>query len=220
MDRAHLLTIASLAFLLGAVATSTGCVDAEDAVVLPPTPSVAYRIDDVGITTGCDAAGGTQPPAGRMRGLVYVVPTDTRRLPDFEALTPLGAICVDRLGVTERRSFPGIGDRAEWLAVDFQGAFTVETPGTYHFRLTSDDGSRLYIDGTQVLDEDGFHVTRSKEATVALSAGEHRIDVPYWQGPGPLSLVLESATGGGAFHVFELDQPLRDGGQNENKDAS
>jgi hypothetical protein len=35
------------------------------------------------------------------------------------------------------------------------------------------------------------------------------IDVPYWQGPGPLALILEVARPNAAFEVFRVDQPLR-----------
>jgi hypothetical protein len=194
---------AFLLLLLGVA--STACVDTEDGVVFGPSDAIATN--GAGLTSGCSA----EPEVGRLRGVVYSVPLETRRLPDFGALRPVGAICMDGLAVTERRGypgFPGLKNRFEWFGIDFEGAFTVERPGLFHFRLTSDDGSRLYIDGSPVIDNDGYHVTRSAEGAVYLAAGPHEIVVPYWQGPGPLALMLEVARPGEGYEVFRVDRPL------------
>jgi hypothetical protein len=58
----------------------------------------------------------------------------------------------------------------------------VSRAGEYGFRLLSDDGSYLYIDGKQIIDHDGMHGPDSKYAAVNLSAGDHRIKVLYFQG--------------------------------------
>ncbi len=133
-------------------------------------------------------------------------------LPDFSALSPFETVCLDRLDVTPRRSvypaFPGMRDRYRWFAVDLEGAFTVNDPGLYYFRLTSDDGSQFYVDDKVVIDNDGYHPPRSALGAARLSAGSHTIRVPYWQGPGPLALVLEVARPGEAYHVFHVDETL------------
>jgi hypothetical protein len=162
----------------------------------------------VGLASGCD---GPSPVVGRLRGVEVAVSKETRALPNFEQLPPVGYICMDRLAVAERNGppgFPGVSDRYEWFGIDFQGAFTVSVPGSYRFRLTSDDGAKLVIDGVAVLDNDGYHPTRSVEAAVTLAPGVHRMGVPYWQGPGPLALVLEVAPPGGGYEIFRIDRPL------------
>ena len=40
------------------------------------------------------------------------------------------------------------------------------------------------------------------------AAGPHRIRVPYWQGPGPMALVLEVAAPGEDYRVLRMDRPL------------
>jgi hypothetical protein len=185
------------------------CVPMNDDVMLATAATVSPAPVAPGLTDGCNETGRT---VGRLVGHLYTLPLDTRRLPDFDALTPAGAVCLDRLDVSERSgfpSFPGIRNRYTWFGVALQGAFIVEQPGVYTFRLTSDDGSKLIIDGVQVIDNDGFHQVATREATVQLTSGPHVIDVPYWQGPGPLALVLEVARPAGAFEVFRVDQPLR-----------
>jgi hypothetical protein len=201
---AHLRTLLLLGFLGAAPAA---CVDTEDGVLLAsPTPPTAAGV--TGLASGCEDG---EPPVGRLRGLVYSLPLETRQLPDFGALRPIGTVCMDRLAVTERRGypgFPGLRSRFEWFGVDFEGAFVVTEPGLFHFRLTSDDGSKLYIDGAPIIDNDGFHWTRAAEGAVYLAAGPHGIDVPYWQGPGPLALILEVARPGDGYDVFQADRPL------------
>ena len=49
--------------------------------------------------------------------------------------------------------------------------------------MLSDDGSKLYIDGHQVIDNDGQHAPKGVAGDCKLKAGEHRIRVSYFQGP-------------------------------------
>ena len=47
----------------------------------------------------------------------------------------------------------------------------------YTFYTESNDGSRLYIDGAEVVDNDGLP-RRTRAGTVALKQGLHRIEGP------------------------------------------
>jgi len=74
----------------------------------------------------------------------------------------------------------------------------IETPkrGKYTFYVTSDDGSRIYINGKLVVNNDGLHGMSEKKGTVSLSPGLHSIVLTYfdngggdglkvhWSGPG------------------------------------
>ena len=53
--------------------------------------------------------------------------------------------------------------------------------GAYTFRLLSDDGSQLWIDGQQVIDHDGVHGATTKDGDVTLTAGSHALEVRYFQ---------------------------------------
>jgi hypothetical protein len=192
--------------LLFAAAVSA-CAPLEDGVVMPPAPTVTSAPVAPGLVDGCSAT----TTVGRFVGRVYPLSIETRRLPDFASLAPVGEVCLDRLDVSERRgypSFPGIANRFEWFGVDLTGAFTVSTPGRYAFRLAADDGAKLFIDGVQVVNDDGYHVTIAKDGAVDLAAGTHTIEVQYWQGPGPLALTLEVAPDGGMLRAFRIDQGL------------
>jgi len=53
--------------------------------------------------------------------------------------------------------FPGLRDRFEWFGIEYKGNFRVLHPGRYRFRLDSDDGSKLWIDDSLLIDNDGMH---------------------------------------------------------------
>ena len=52
----------------------------------------------------------------------------------------------------------------------------------YYERLTSDDGSQLFIDDQLVIDNDGNHPPITRHGTVELSAGRHQLRIVYFQG--------------------------------------
>jgi hypothetical protein len=175
---------------------ATGCGGLED----------SYLRDMAGLRPDCSAG-----QMGRLQGPIYAVSRSTRALPRKEAHPPIGYVCFDRLAIGERNGppgFPGVTSRYEWFAVDLAGAFTVAKPGWYRFRLTSDDGAKVVVDGADVIDNDGYHPTRSAEVAVELAPGPHTISVPYWQGPGPLALMLEVSRPGQGYEIFQLDRPL------------
>jgi hypothetical protein len=66
----------------------------------------------------------------------------------------------------------------------------VPEDGVYGFYLTSDDGSRLVVDGKQVVDNDGVHGARERSGYVALAAGLHPIELLFFQGRGGVGLEL------------------------------
>jgi len=115
-----------------------------------------------------------------LQGRVYFIPEESERLPDFSRLRPQGTISTTVLNIQPQSftvGFPGVTNRFEWFAIDYQGRIMLPQAGTYTFRLTSDDGSRLFIDGRQVIDNDGIHGVESQDAEVTLAAGIHDVRV-------------------------------------------
>ena len=70
------------------------------------------------------------------------------------------------------------------FALRFRGMLQVPKTGQYTFFISSDDGSRLYIDGKQLIDNDGLHGMSEKNAALNLTAGAHPIVATYFDNGG------------------------------------
>jgi hypothetical protein len=118
-----------------------------------------------------------------LKGKVYFIPPFLK-LPNFDGMEPVGVIYTNPLFVRPNSvGFPGIPNRAAWFAIDYTGKIYIRIPGKYGFRLISDDGSKLYIDGNVAIDNDHGLNVWTGEKSVQLSGGMHRIRLSYFQGP-------------------------------------
>lgn len=75
----------------------------------------------------------------------------------------------------------------------FTGYLDVPTNGAYTFYLNSRHGSRLWIDGALVVNNDGAHAVREVSATTNLTAGLHRIQAGYFHNTGTLTFQVKWA---------------------------
>ncbi len=69
--------------------------------------------------------------------------------------------------------------RARWY-----GYLMVNTPDTYTFATSSDDGSSLTIDGRLVVDNGGVHEMAERTGQIRLEPGAHFVVVDYFQNGG------------------------------------
>jgi putative heme-binding domain-containing protein len=76
------------------------------------------------------------------------------------------------------------------FAMRFTGSVLIPQSGKYTFYLSSDDGSRMYVNGQQLIDNDGLHGDAEKSAAIELSAGAHPIVITYFDNGGGDSLSL------------------------------
>jgi beta-glucosidase len=75
---------------------------------------------------------------------------------------------------------PGNGWSVKWT-----GTLKPPTTGTYQFALTSDDGSRLFVNGQQVINNWADQPPTTKTGSVTLTAGQPvSIEVDYFQDGG------------------------------------
>jgi hypothetical protein len=148
-------------------------------------------------------------PSG-LHGAIYYIPPGSPKLPKVEKLKPVGDIYTNALNVPPTnftQGFPGVTNRIEWFAIEYTGRFWIQTPGEYRFALTSDDGSKLYIDRRLAIDNDGIHPARTRDTKLKLSGGIHQIRVSYFQGPGgAIALILSVSPPGEDWRPFSTDE--------------
>lgn len=69
--------------------------------------------------------------------------------------------------------------------------FFVNPDYTYHeFDVDSDDGSILWINGTEVVANDGLHAVTDVKAVKYLEAQVYSFQISYFQGPGNVALIV------------------------------
>ncbi|GAB4415846.1 MAG: hypothetical protein OHK0039_24790 [Bacteroidia bacterium] len=78
----------------------------------------------------------------------------------------------------------------EQILARFDAWLDIATAGSYQFYLASDDGSKLYIDGTLVVDNDGDHGVIERSGRTDLTTGKHRLRVDWFNGGGGSALSL------------------------------
>jgi len=74
------------------------------------------------------------------------------------------------------------------FSVQWSGYIHVEDSGPYTFWLTSDDSSRLYVDGKLVVQNDGVHAAQTESGALALTEGPHDVLLQYRQLGGAWAL--------------------------------
>lgn len=102
-------------------------------------------------------------------------------LPDFSLLTAV------EFGIAqEMNEKPSLSTGG--FALRYSAYLYIATDGDYTFYTTSDDGSRLLIDGSEIVSNDGSHGAREESGNLCLAAGYHQIEVEYFNGSGDYEL--------------------------------
>ncbi len=118
----------------------------------------------------------------------------------FDVQVPLDKLCtlkpgqtpnVDRLRpVIDFSSAEDFGFESNFVS-EITANVNVPQDGSYTFRLTSDDGSRLLIDDKVVIDHDGLHGAEPKDGAVELTAGYHALRIEHFERGGGQQVTLD-----------------------------
>ena len=121
-------------------------------------------------------------PANAVTGLDYSYYENYwTSLPDFTTLTPV------KTGTTNIPSL-SVRNQDQNYGLRFTGYISVPTDGVYTFYTDSDDGSKLLIGTTEVVNNDGNHGEQEHSGTIGLKAGVHALTIVYFQGGGGQAL--------------------------------
>jgi hypothetical protein len=130
--------------------------------------------------------GAAKPTDKTIPGEVFEIPVGTKQLPNFAGLTPLATLYTTSWDVAPRKfeeGFPGVNNRIEWFAIRWKGTVKASKAGVHVFKVKSDDGARVFIDGQLVLNNDGAHPPTEATGQTLLNAGDHDLEIQYFQGP-------------------------------------
>ena len=111
-----------------------------------------------------------------------------KRLPDFSKLEAV------KTGQVFEFSLEKISSAKDLFALQFEGKIQIGKSGTYEFFLLSNDGTRLFIDHKEVVDNDGPHgADTEKSGKTELTEGLHDIRLEYFQAGGGMFLNVKFA---------------------------
>tara|TARA_R110002073_G_scaffold60209_8_gene151208 strand:- start:2762 stop:6358 length:3597 start_codon:yes stop_codon:yes gene_type:complete len=136
------------------------------------TAIAAYLLGDVVVQSGL----------GKFKRRIYR--GDWDRLPDFSKLQPESTDEVVGLKISD------IKPKVQY-AVIFDATLLIRKEGEYAFRVKSDDGSRVFVDGTEVTENDGVHPPTTATGSIKLSEGQHKLTLKFLQKGGGAEVSLE-----------------------------
>ncbi|AIE85759.1 alpha-L-fucosidase [Fimbriimonas ginsengisoli] len=122
---------------------------------------------------------------------------DWEKLPDFDTLTPRNRELATGLSIPMNGKVPD-----EKVGQRYAGYLNVPQDGVYRFALSSDDGSKLLIDGKLIVDADGLHSDTTFNGEAALAKGPHKVTITWFNGTGGSALGLKWGRAGSPLHAL------------------
>jgi hypothetical protein len=98
-------------------------------------------------------------------------------IPDFSTLKPVTSKIVTSVSHS-------VAGRDSLFSIEFEGYILIPTDGVYGLYVRSDDGSKLVIDGTEPVMNDGVHGMVEEGRTFPLAKGYHKLKIDYFQQVG------------------------------------
>jgi alpha-L-fucosidase len=105
-------------------------------------------------------------------------------LPDFNRLKPVSSGTISNFDIASRKG-------TEEYGFVFDGLIRIPGDAIYTFYISSDDGSKLFIDDKMEIDNDGLHGMVERNSQVPLAKGFHRIKVMFFERSGGDDLQVE-----------------------------
>lgn len=137
-------------------------------------------------------------------------------LPDFNTLVPVKTGNTPNIDIGVRPA-----DVNDNFAFVWEGWITLPSSGSQEFRLLSDDGSRLIINGTTVINNDGTHGPQTISGTINLPAGTYPVSISYFDKTGGEAMELYWFSGqtyllvpNSAFTTTKVETPVQMNGLN------
>jgi len=112
-------------------------------------------------------------------------------MPDFAKLKPRSKFVEQGLSIPRNKEIP-----EEYVGRVYSGYIDIQAEDVYDIALTSDDGSKLFIDGKLVVDNDGLHGAVEKHGTAPLAKGWHRLRIEWFNKTGDAAISVRWAKAG------------------------
>ncbi len=102
----------------------------------------------------------------------------------FKKLPNLRKMKAVKTGESFQINFNSFSVPAENFALSVNGYINIVKKGQYTFYISSNDGSKLFINNKLLIDNDGEHGVTERSGGIQLTKGKHNISVNYFQSGG------------------------------------
>jgi subtilisin family serine protease len=131
-------------------------------------------------------------PAAVVRGInaSFYALTSPSAVPDFAPLRPYARATPTTIDFPSSTGEFMTSGRTDNVGALFRAYVRISVESLYTFYTASDDGSKLWIGDTLVVDNDGLHGWQERSGRIGLRAGDHAITVGFIERSGGAGLVV------------------------------
>ncbi len=130
--------------------------------------------------------------SGGFKASYFDVESKLRRLDDIDwSADPTHQEIVSEIHYKNSAGSFWEGGSKDTFGARLEGRISVEEGGTYTFYAGGDDGVVLFVNGVEVIENDGLHAYRTRAGQIELDPGTHDIEVRYFENYGHAGLKLE-----------------------------
>lgn len=208
-DNGDAISISSFSGSTGGGGTVTRSVGTgpggRDELTYTPAPSFfgvdsfSYTVQDATLATDpatvtVTVAAPREPdaPSRTTQGVAvdYYVVGNISALPNFASLTPYLSDYVPQINYASTSGDFATSGRADQVGAVFNGYINVPATDFYTLYITSDDGSKLYLGNSLLVNNDGLHGMVERSAAVALKKGLHKLKAEFFENGGGCGLTV------------------------------
>ena len=172
---------------------------------LPPTgtDSASYTVDDgLGNSASASIVAYLYNPANfrdpdapvatraGVQARYYALASSPTTMPTFSTLTLASQDVVPSINYASSAGTFATSGLLDNVGAVFEGYVNVPASDLYTFSTTSDDGSKLYVGATLLVNNDGQHgMTEKSSSLIGLKPGTHRVKIEFFDSGGNQGLI-------------------------------
>jgi hypothetical protein len=114
----------------------------------------------------------------------YTSGKDWKYLPVFKDMAPVQTWKTFEFALNRQQILSLLNKDSSTFGIVYSGFLKVDSAGDYTFYNSSDDGSRLFVNNTEVVNNDGNHGVVERSGSIRLSKGMFPIRLEYYNSFG------------------------------------
>lgn len=171
----------------------------ESNVVATGTNATTYKLTNLALNTNYTFTVRAKDLGGNLSGASNSAAEDTYVNGLYYKHSTGAFTDLDQINWTAPPEFTGKVDnftltprtQEDYFFFEFEGFLYINTAGSYQFQTSSDDGSRLTLDGVVVVENDGLHGTVTVTGPAqTLTGGAKAINAKYFENTGGQNLIV------------------------------